>query len=477
MTFQPTIEQNAITAAVQNTTRNLAVKARAGAAKSTTILLIAEALPAVSILVLAFNAKIVKDIQPKLPPNAEAKTINALGHRAWGAFLGKNIKLNDSKCREELRDRIKALPQTEQEEAWESFSDMLKAISEAKTEGYLPAGTHPMAKPLVSDRSFYDLLDIETSDLFRDLVDETLSSSFRKALKGEIDFNDQILCPAIMSVSFDRYDLVMIDEAQDLSPINHVILRKLVGKRRLIAVGDPCQAIYGFRGASEKSMDELIEQFDMQELFLTICFRSAESVVKNARWRAPDMQWRPGAPIGIVKTLLSWGPETLRDGDAIICRNNAPIFGQALSLIRAGLYPEILGTDSMQYITGIMKKLGKPSTPIAEAKLALQEWEEKARKKYKSGKKIDDIIATLHYFFAEAETLGNVIDSFQRVLNATGKIKLMTGHRSKGLEFDRVFFLDKFLLGDEGQDLNLRYVIETRAREELYYVERKGWSA
>jgi ATP-dependent exoDNAse (exonuclease V) beta subunit len=61
------------------------------------------------------------------------------------------------------------------------------------------------------------------------------------------------------------------------------------------------------------------------------------------------------------------------------------------------------------------------------------------------------------------------------VLNAPGRIKLMTGHKAKGLEFNRVFFLDRYLLQKKGQDLNVRYVIETRAREALYYVDSRDW--
>jgi DNA helicase IV len=40
----------------------------------------------------------------------------------------------------------------------------------------------------------------------------------------------------------------------------------------------------------------------------------------------------------------------------------------------------------------------------------------------------------------------------------------MTGHGSKGLEFDHVYFLDQHLIGKEEQEPNLRYVIATRAR-------------
>ncbi|MCL5460465.1 ATP-binding domain-containing protein, partial [Loigolactobacillus coryniformis] len=52
----------------------------------------------------------------------------------------------------------------------------------------------------------------------------------------------------------------------------------------------------------------------------------------------------------------------------------------------------------------------------------------------------------------------------------SGPIQLMTGHKSKGLEFDNVFILDKQLLREEGQDKNLLYVMQTRAKETLTYI-------
>jgi ATP-dependent exoDNAse (exonuclease V) beta subunit len=51
----------------------------------------------------------------------------------------------------------------------------------------------------------------------------------------------------------------------------------------------------------------------------------------------------------------------------------------------------------------------------------------------------------------------------------------MTGHKAKGLEFDVVYHLDRHLirLGEEQED-NLRYVIDTRAKDELYYITSAG---
>ena len=47
-----------------------------------------------------------------------------------------------------------------------------------------------------------------------------------------------------------RFRHVLVDEAQDLNPVQHQLLRQLVGERRdLFLVGDPAQAIYGFNGS------------------------------------------------------------------------------------------------------------------------------------------------------------------------------------------------------------------------------------
>jgi hypothetical protein len=65
-----------------------------------------------------------------------------------------------------------------------------------------------------------------------------LTDSIRLAYEGQIDFDDQIYMPTLFGGTFPRFPLVMVDEAQDLSPLNHAMLEKLVTSR-LIAVGDP----------------------------------------------------------------------------------------------------------------------------------------------------------------------------------------------------------------------------------------------
>lgn len=74
--------------------------------------------------------------------------------------------------------------------------------------------------------------------------------------------------------------------------------------------------------------------------------------------------------------------------------------------------------------------------------------------------------------FAEhGDSLGQAIAYAEHLFQQSGSIKLITGHKSKGLEFDRVFLLDTFLLKKDEQDQNLRYVMQTRSQNELYEID------
>ncbi|NJL71059.1 MAG: UvrD-helicase domain-containing protein, partial [Candidatus Competibacteraceae bacterium] len=260
-----TAEQNIILERVRTTTNNLAIEARAGAAKTTTLVEIAKALAGKTILALAFNKKIATEMNDRLPEGAIAKTLNALGDRAIRDFRGKFHKLEDKKCYEILTSLIHKLEVEEQEESYERFAETLAAIRTAKNVGYLPEGAHSMMKSLYAADDFYSSLDEEPSDLQRVLIDKALRISIKMVFdEGFVDFADQLYVSTLhKSISFPRFEVVLVDEAQDLSELNHIMLSKLVrGSTRLIIVGDPCQAIYSFRGASEESMPQLVKRFD-----------------------------------------------------------------------------------------------------------------------------------------------------------------------------------------------------------------------
>lgn len=471
----PTPEQEAILLAATATESNLLLTALAGSAKTTTLVMIAEALPKVDMLCLAFNKRIALEMKDRLPPNCQAQTLNSLGHRAWADSIGRKLRLDTGKNYRLLTAAISKLGSAERKWAYVDFSDTLKAIAFGKACGYIPDAYTQRNKRLLDDNEFYRHLEIEPTDICWDLIQHVSAESIKEAKLGIIDFDDQILCPTVFSSLLPIFKLVMVDEAQDLSALNHALLSKLV-RHRIIACGDACQAIYGFRGAHEDSMDLLKSQFSMVEYALTISFRCPKEVVRAAQWRAPQMRWSDTAEEGKVTYLDSWSIETLPQDCTIICRNNAPLFALAIKILAEGRYPRIVGADIGKTLMKWMKKLGESSMSQKETLLAITAWAEKRAKKSRDKGKVKDQAACMSIFAMQGRTLGDAIAYADHLLSSGGPIQLITGHKAKGLEYNDVFFLDQFLIRvDQDQERNLKYVIQTRAMRTLTMVLSEGF--
>ncbi|NYV78752.1 ATP-dependent helicase, partial [Streptomyces sp. UH6] len=96
-----------------------------------------------------------------------------------------------------------------------------------------------------------------------------------RAVKSErdlLDFGDQIALsarlartrPEVGAILRDQYRVVLLDEYQDTSVAQRILLSHLFGNgtgHPVTAVGDPCQAIYGWRGASVANLDDFPEHF------------------------------------------------------------------------------------------------------------------------------------------------------------------------------------------------------------------------
>jgi hypothetical protein len=238
-----------------------------------------------------------------------------------------------------------------------------------------------------------------------------------------------------------------------------------------------CQAIYGFRGAHENGMEELKHKFSMRELHLTTSFRCAKEVVKAAQWRAPLMRAPEWADEGSVTTLNAWRASDLAEDAAIICRNNAPLFSLAIKLLKVGRPAELGGKDVIQLITKIMAKFGDHKMKRQEVLDNINAWlaKEKSKTKERAHAALEDRAKCMEIFALQGETLGDALHYANHSAELHSPLKLLTGHKSKGLEFENVYFLDEHLIGQEEQEPNIRYVIITRARRNLTYIQSEGY--
>jgi superfamily I DNA/RNA helicase len=470
--FTPTEEQSAVVDRARSTTDNILLSALAGAAKTSTLVLIAEALPDTQILCLAFNKRIADEMQERLPSNCRAMTLNSLGHRTWIEATGRRLRIETSKTYQILKAIVDDCPRGDKDILYENFAELMRIIDFGKTCGYIPSGHYEKAKRLFDDDSFFAHIEQKLTDLEIGVIRIATLASLKQAFEGICDYNDQILMPTVFHGAFPRYPLTLVDEAQDLSALNHATLRKMIGTRRLIAVGDPNQAIYGFRGAHEESMPKLQKEFDMYEMHLSISFRCPRAVIRHSHWRAPTMRWPEWAGEGEVNYLTQWNANDLPESATIICRNNAPLFRLAIKLLIAGRPVELHGKDVVASLTKIMRKFGGHDMRTVDVldKIDLWEAQQKEKNKNRAHGSIEDRAECMRIFANQGATLGDALAYAQHMVQLHSPLKMMTGHKAKGLEFDHVFFLDNELVGDDEQEPNLRYVIITRAKQTLTYI-------
>jgi DNA helicase-2/ATP-dependent DNA helicase PcrA len=489
VTFTPTPEQELILAEAKSPD-SLLIEALAGAAKTSTLCLLAAKLPLVPTLCCAFNKRIADEMSKRMPSHIQCSTMNSLGHRAWGQKLGRRLTLATDKVYDAASELMNSLPPEQKRQFGDVFASVMRAVRLAKSSGYVPAKFKTLGKGLISldtllDEVLSSQIDCEPDDQFQGWFHTILERGIAESFEGKIDFDDQVYMSALFGGIFPKFPIIMVDEAQDLSNLNHEMIRLMFGGR-LIAVGDPYQSIYAFRGANIGSMDLLAKEYNMKRMTLSVSFRCPKAVVERARLRAPHMQYPEWAKDGIVSRLDDWSPADILDGGAIICRNNAPLFTVALRLIRGGRSVKLLGNDIGKSLIAVLKKLGPPDLPRDSVLGAISEWEKDQLSKARDARKasIRDRAECLRVFAEFGETLASAMAYATHLFEMTGKINLMSGHKSKGLEFPITYHLDPFLipskfalrLADEGdngaleQERNLRYVIETRAQEALYLI-------
>ncbi|MYV99754.1 UvrD-helicase domain-containing protein [Streptomyces sp. SID3343] len=127
------------------------------------------------------------------------------------------------------------------------------------------AGIEAAAKPSAAARKAAEAAR-HRLDLAR-LVD-----AYNRAKSGRdlLDFGDQIAYaariaeerPEVGEILRDTYRVVLLDEYQDTSVAQRVLLQGLFGQGHPVtAVGDPCQAIYGWRGASVANIHDFPVHF------------------------------------------------------------------------------------------------------------------------------------------------------------------------------------------------------------------------
>jgi superfamily I DNA/RNA helicase len=465
MTQTPTEEQqSAIEHCAQASHPNLMLNALAGTGKSATLKMIDKASKIHPALYLVFNKRNADEAKASegFRSTTTIKTFNACGHGIWAGYVSTKLVLDKAKSRTIWRRLVDDMTKTEATAAWREYHVVMEGLEKAKALGYVPRGCKLPHQSLIDQIGLHHAMDEIPNDIASELIDDILLESIKSAYGGLIDFNDQIYMPALFGGTYPKFPRVMVDEYQDQSPVNHAMLARLV-KGHLIGVGDPFQNIYGFRGAKSGGMINAISTYSMSELPLSVSFRCPQAIVEAARWRVPHFKWTKVG--GSVNEVTTYEGRDFADDATIICRNNAPLLRLAFHLISIGRSVNVVGSELGPRLVGILKKLGDSTMPREKALSAIEEWRE--TKLVAGSKSANDLADCMRVLCEHGDSLGQAISYAEHIFAQTGTIRLLTGHKSKGLEFDNVFWLDPWLCKDTEQDKNLSYVITTRSQNKL----------
>lgn len=479
-------QQTAIFDFFASGTGNAVVRARAGTGKTTTILEGINHAPESDILLAAFNKRIADELVAKLKnPAATAKTLHALGYAAVRRFWhGTKV---DNQRGEALARRAAGQQSPDQ---------MIRLVKKLAAYGKNIAPFGNVADLVELAIQFDCVPDEEWSESGWDTekVARCAQEAMRLATQrdGTVDFDDMLFVPVAMKMVHPMFDLVVIDEAQDMNQTQLLLAQKLVRKGgRVVVVGDDRQAIYGFRGADSNSLDRLKKELNAVEFPLTTTYRCPKSVVALAQKLVPDYMAASSAPEGIVRSITE---QKLLDeatpGCFILSRTNAPLVSTCIRLLKRGKRAKVEGKDIGRSLLSIVKKLNATTIESFLAKLAA--WAEsemnRARLAAKDPEPVVERIADQFEMLSElAEDLATTKELEARILdlfddaaeNAPAFIVCSSVHKAKGLERDRVFLLkDTFYPGnrDSLEERNIEYVAITRARKELVWVTKDAAS-
>ena len=484
MEFKDSVFQTAIYNEIKDSARrNLLINSVAGSGKTTTIVKALNFIPSnESTIFLAFNKDIVKELKTRVPQHVKVATLHSLGFKEVLFHFGKEVTVDDNKISKIID--VDSLTWGLTEEDRPAYCD--------RVEKLVNMFRFSLPQSMSEVLELCEKFDIELLNGEIDKAKEVLLKSRKNV--SQFDFMDMIYFPAHRKdMRIKKFKNVFVDECQDLNPAQHAFLKKIVDPNggRIIAVGDPFQAIYGFTGADVDSFNSLKKLFpNTIELPLACSYRCGSDIIKHAQQIVPHIEASEFASKGCVK---AGSYKDIQDGDFVLCRNTKPLVSLCMKFISEGRKATIKGKDIGKNLINMVKSTKAKTNDGVFG--ALDRQYDKLIKKLKATNpnkdvtklstavSMEDKINALRVISLECKSKlpEEMIDAINNIFSDTEKtgIILSTMHKSKGLEADNVFIIEAqlnpaFYAAKEwqmAQELNLMYVARTRAKKSLTYVE------
>lgn len=496
---KPTLQASPQQAAFYNWVRtgsgSCVLVAVAGAGKTSTII---NSLSMMSgdVFFGAYNKAIAEELKARVPSssaaNIDVSTMHAVGFRFWRR-VAPRVTIDQDKCRKIFRAASDVHTHYKQLE-----SPVLKLVSLAKQAGLgvLKSANNGAFAGLV------DHHDIECpefvidgqvrrngTDLVIGLAKKTLARS-TETDHDVIDYDDMIFAPLFHNAKVWEHDWVLIDEAQDTNATRRALaLRMLKRGGRLVAVGDPHQAIYGFTGADSDALNLIRDAVGAVEMPLTTTFRCPTSVVQVAQQWVAHIHAAATAPAGLViKGELDKLSDLVKPGDAVLCRFTAPLITNVYALIAKGIPAKVEGREIGAGLKALATRWKTESLTTLQTYLdtLLETESAKLRAKEKESKAValEDKVRCLGVLIRRAkekDPKASVPALLAEIDGLFGDqvrdcVVFSTIHKAKGREWNRVVWIQTGPSPwarkewERQQEANLCYVAVTRSKNELVLV-------
>lgn len=230
---------------------------------------------------------------------------------------------------------------------------------------------------------------------------------------------DKIIEKALVLTSgkYPKVKHLLIDECQDLSPLEYAFIERIPAEVEFY-VGDELQAIYSFRGSTDKYLASMYNDKEFEKFYLVENYRNPPNIIKFAESLVVSTnKFRPNSiPIKTRNGLVYEGTFDEALDDLLTMKN----WGEWAILARTN--------NEVEEIQKILDENEVPNVTFKKGDLDLLE--------------LDELIAS-------------------------DRVKVMTIHTAKGTELPNVIVVGARRYNEE--ERKIAYVAATRAEQALYW--------
>ncbi|RXK00315.1 DNA helicase [Arcobacter sp. CECT 8986] len=473
------------------------INAVAGSGKTTTLLEYARQFPTLRILYLAYNKSLQTSLEQKLHKlrisNMQVKTIHSLAYnkmQAWNFRLTHDLKMQT------IASCVKEFERTRGYEPTPNYLALIKDI----VNFYCNSSIINIDSKLLQSYKKYSNLDAKILKLLKlredNILNHTkhiLTSMKNNKIESTHDFYLKFFYLNKRISSNLGYDLILVDEAQDISDVMIAIVENQNCKR--VYVGDSFQQIYSFRFAINA-----LDKIKLPIYNLSKSFRFSNQLAKTIETNLNEIyeknELKKLKIFGLEDKVSKVGKNVV-DYDkqfCVISRTSFALIKEVIKFLKQkkeykiyfeGGYNSYSFMNQTVYSIFYLKQKKYDKVTVEEIKefVSIEELEEYA--KDTKNQEYLNIIKFINTYNDNIFEINKQIKENLTLDKNSADIIFTTAHKSKGMQYSQVVMCDDDFISNKeilnkknkfnnlkvNEELNIYYVAATRTIDALNMAE------